>query len=61
MGIYSTKCFQKLFSYPTLVFLLPKVCIGAKVSFLQEEPGGQCALIFDQGNRISQVRMYYYC
>lgn len=27
--------------------------------FLQEEPGGQRALIFDQGNRISQVRMTY--
>lgn len=24
--------------------------------FLQEEPGGQRALIFDQGNRITQVR-----
>jgi hypothetical protein len=27
--------------------------------FLQEEPGGQRALIFDQGNRISQVRVIY--
>lgn len=26
-------------------------------SLIQEEPGGQRALIFDQGNRISQVRL----
>lgn len=25
---------------------------------LQEEPGGQRALIFDQGNRISQVKYH---
>lgn len=34
--------------------------LGCKYSptlyLLQEEPGGQRALIFDQGNRISQVR-----
>ncbi|KAJ9139545.1 hypothetical protein P3X46_030271 [Hevea brasiliensis] len=26
---------------------------------LKEEPGGQCALIFDQGNRISQVKICF--
>lgn len=26
---------------------------------MQEEPGGQRALVFDQGNRISQVRFIY--
>lgn len=30
-----------------------------KICVVQEEPGGQRALIFDQGNRISQVRGLY--
>jgi hypothetical protein len=49
---------RQLFSYCYLCSIEPGCKITMTVIFklFQEEPGGQRALIFDQGNRISQVK-----